>query len=206
MAGATHDEERADWTAGRTLAVHVAMPGRAQRRGQGDAGSVSLRLAAALSLLTCLIAVWLCVPGAGAARAGARAAETGAPTGRTARERLMGSVVRAWSARLNAGDNAGIAKLFSLPATIIQAPYVYRLVSRRQIALWESGLPCSGTIVSIAYNGRYATAVFVLGNRGATRCDAPGALAAARFEIVDGKIVSWQQVPVPPKHVSGTVA
>ena len=118
----------------------------------------------------------------------------------------MASVVRAWSARLNAGDNSGIAKLFSLPAILIQGPYVYRLVSRRQIALWESLLPCSGTIVSIAYRGRFATAVFLLGNRGSRRCDAPGALAAARFEIVDGKIASWQQVPVPPKQVAGRVA
>lgn len=118
----------------------------------------------------------------------------------------MGSIVRTWSARLNAGDNAGIAKLFSLPATIIQGPYVYRLINRRQIALWESELPCSGKVVSIAYTRRYATAVFVLGNRGAKRCDAPGSLAAARFTIVDGKIATWQQVPVPPKQAGGTIA
>jgi hypothetical protein len=41
--------------------------------------------------------------------------------------------------------------------------------------------------------------VFRLGNRGATRCDGPGTLAAARFEIVNGKIASWEQIAVPAK-------
>jgi hypothetical protein len=109
----------------------------------------------------------------------------------------MASVVRAWSARLNAGDNAGVAKLFAVPARIIQGPFLYRLRTRHDIATWHAGLPCAGRIVSIAFRGRYATAVFRLGNRGASACDAPGSLAAARFEIVDGKIVSWEQVEVP---------
>jgi hypothetical protein len=42
--------------------------------------------------------------------------------------------------------------------------------------------------------------VFRLGDRGKTSCDAPGTLAAARFEIVGGKIVRWEQVPVPAKQ------
>ncbi len=165
---------------------------------------VSLSLAAAMCLLACLLGGSVRVPAADAARAAFASLRGGSPA-RSAVERQMETIVRAWSARLNAGDNTGIAKLFSLPATIVQAPFVYRLVNRRQIALWESELPCSGRIVSIAFSGRYATAVFVLGNRGSTRCDAPGSLAAARFEIVHGKIVSWEQVPIPPK-VSGSVA
>jgi len=95
----------------------------------------------------------------------------------------MEKVVRAWSARLNAGDNAGIARLFSLPAVLIQGPYVYRLVTRHQVELWHSGLPCSGRIVSITYRGRFATVVFRLGNRGATKCDQPGSLAAEPFQL-----------------------
>jgi hypothetical protein len=109
----------------------------------------------------------------------------------------MRAVVRAWSRRLNAGDNKGAARLFSLPAVVIQPPLAYRLESYEQVALWHAGLPCSGEIVSISIRGRYATAVFRLGNRGTSRCDAPEALAAARFGIVRGKIVSWEQVPVP---------
>ena len=109
----------------------------------------------------------------------------------------MKAVVHAWSARLNAGDNAGVARLFALPSIIVQGSYAFRFHTRAQLAEWHSGLPCSGRIVSIAIHGRYATVVFRLGDRGSSQCDAPGTLAAARFEIVDGKIVLWEQVPVP---------
>jgi hypothetical protein len=117
---------------------------------------------------------------------------------KNATQRTMNAVVHAWSKRLNAGDYDGIAALFSVPALIVQPPYEYRLTTRHQVALWHSGLPCSGTVISIAYSGRYATAVFELGNRKGVKCDQPGGLAAVRFEIVKGKIRSWIQVP-PPK-------
>jgi hypothetical protein len=123
------------------------------------------------------------------------------------RARTMRAVVRAWSHRLNAGDNAGVAKLFALPSVIAQGSYVFRFETRAQLAEWHSGLPCSGRIVSIAIRGRSAIAVFRLGDRGKTRCDAPGTLVAARFEIADGRIVVWQQVPVPATQPeSGNVA
>jgi hypothetical protein len=109
----------------------------------------------------------------------------------------MKAVVRAWSANLNAGDNAAESRLFSLPALMIQGPYGYRLRTRAQVAQWHAGLPCSGKILSIKVRGRYATAVFRLGDRLTSKCDAPGTLAAARFTIVRGKIVVWQQVPPP---------
>jgi hypothetical protein len=110
----------------------------------------------------------------------------------------MRAIVREWSKRLNAGDDRGIAKLFSLPAIVIQGSTEFRIPTAAGVALWHSGLPCSGQILSIAVHGRYATAVFVLGSdRPGKKCDAPGAKAAARFEIVKGKIRSWQQVPVP---------
>ena len=121
------------------------------------------------------------------------------PQSAAAREQQMRAVVHAWSVRLNAGDNAGVARLFSVPALVIQGPYAYRLRTRKQVALWYSGLPCSGRVVSVTIRGRFATAVFRLGDRGKTSCDAPGTLAAARFEIVNGKIVRWEQVPVPAK-------
>jgi hypothetical protein len=118
----------------------------------------------------------------------------------------MAAVVLAWSTRLNQKDNAGIARLYSLPTLIVQGPYAYRLTTRRQVARWYSLLPCAGRVVSISFHGRFATAVFRLANRGKTKCDAPGSLAAARFEIVDGKIRSWIQVPVPRKSRAGPVA
>jgi ketosteroid isomerase-like protein len=128
-----------------------------------------------------------------------RAAEPGA-----AHERQMRALVREWSKRLNANDNAGVARLFRVPATIVQGPYLYRLTSRDQIAQWHEGLPCAGRVLSIKVKRAFATAVFRLANRGSKPCDAPGELAAARFKIVDGKIVSWQQVPVPKKQQEPT--
>jgi hypothetical protein len=109
----------------------------------------------------------------------------------------MKAVVRAWSDYLNSGNNAGEAALFRLPVLMIQGPYAYRLVTPTQVAKWHAALPCSGRIVSIRVRGRYATAVFRLGNRKQTKCDAPGTLAAARFTIVGGKITEWRQVPPP---------
>lgn len=115
-------------------------------------------------------------------------------------------MIHAWSARLNAGDYAGIARLFALPVLLVQGPYAYRLTTRRQLARWHSLLPCSGTVLSISYKGSLATAVFRLGHRKGFKCDAPGGLAAVTFEIVGGKIRSWMQVPVPKSAKVGTVA
>ena len=110
----------------------------------------------------------------------------------------MRSVVRQWSSRLNANDNAGAAHLFALPALMTQGPYAYRLESYRQLTLWHDGLPCGGTVTRIIVKGRFATAVFALAQRPGHSCDAPGSKAAAKFEIVRGKIRTWTQVEVPP--------
>jgi hypothetical protein len=135
---------------------------------------------------------------------GIEAAAYAASPSSTTSARQMRAVVHAWSTRLNKGDNAGVARLFAVPAIMIQGPYAYRLVSRAQLAKWHAGLPCSGRIVSISIRGRFATAVFRLGDRPTSKCDAPGTLAAARFEIVRGKIVLWQQVAVPAKKEPGS--
>src|SRR4051794_16560525 len=124
------------------------------------------------------------------------AAPSGAATSPTS-ARQMKAIVHAWSNHLNAGDNAAVARLFALPSIVAQGSYAFRFHTYAQLAQWHSGLPCAGRVVSIAIRGRFATVVFRLGNRGATHCDAPGTLAAAQFEIVNGKIVLWRQVPVP---------
>ncbi len=108
-------------------------------------------------------------------------------------------VVRAWSARLNAYDNAGVARLFARPATFVQAGGSLRLRTAADIALWHQLLPCAGRIVSIRVRGELATVVFTLANGKNRRCDAPGAKAAAVFRIRGGKIASWVQIPVPPR-------
>ena len=150
-----------------------------------------MRPSVVILVLTCTLAV------------GTQSAVAATPQSKAAREQQMRAVVRAWSSRLNANDNAGVAHLFALPSVVAQGSYAFRFHTYAQLAQWHSGLPCSGRVVSITIRGRNATVVFRLGNRGSSRCDAPGTLAAARFEIVNGKIVLWQQVPVPETTPSG---
>ncbi len=107
------------------------------------------------------------------------------------------SVVRAWSAALNANDNERAAKLFARNARVIQPGIDVPLTTHKLAVLFNDSLPCAGRIVSIAVKGNRATATFVLGQRPKHRCDAPGAKAAALFVVRAGKIVLWQQVPVP---------
>jgi hypothetical protein len=141
----------------------------------------------ARSLVVFAIALLLAVPASAAKRPAATS------------PKQMKAIVHEWSKRLNAGDNDGVAHLFRLPAIIVQN-YAFRFHTYAQLAEWHQLLPCSGHITSIVVKGRYATAVFRLGNRMGSPCDSPGALVAARFEIVGGKIVTWVQIPVPPKQ------
>jgi hypothetical protein len=134
------------------------------------------------------------------------AAVVATPAGAAQGKPSRATVVREWSRLLNANDNAGVARLFAVPATIIQGPYLYRLRTRKQIELWHAGLPCAGRITSVRTQGRFATAEFVLSDRKGSRCDGPGAKAAARFEIVGGKIRSWVQVPPQAPAPDGPTA
>ena len=106
-------------------------------------------------------------------------------------------IVRAWSKALNANENERAARLFAPNARIIQPGIDVRLVSHELAVGFNQSLPCAGRVVQIQVHGNRATATFVLGQRPKHRCDAPGAKAAALFVIRDGKIVRWQQVPVP---------
>jgi len=109
----------------------------------------------------------------------------------------MKAVVRAWTANLNAGNSAAEARLFSLPAVISQmeGPYGCYCLTPAEVAKWHAQLLCSGKIVSIKVRGRYATAVFRLGDREISKCDSPGgSLTAVRFTIVRGKISVWKQM------------
>ena len=60
-------------------------------------------------------------------------------------------------------------------------------------------LLCSGKIVSIKVRGRFATAVFRLGDRETSTCDSPpGSLTGVRFTTVGGKITALKQVWFKP--------
>jgi limonene-1,2-epoxide hydrolase len=106
-------------------------------------------------------------------------------------------VARAWSKALNANDNVAAAKLFAHNARVIQPGVDVRLSSRTLAVAFNASLPCSGRIVAVEVKGARATATFVLGERPKHRCDAPGVKAAAVFTVRGGKIVQWEQVPVP---------
>src|SRR5712691_9062649 len=106
-------------------------------------------------------------------------------------------VARAWSKALNVNHNVAAAKLFAPNARVVQPGVDVRLNSRALAIAFNDSLPCAGRIVAIRVKGSSATATFVLGQRPKHRCDAPGAKAAAVFTVRKGKIVRWQQVPVP---------
>ena len=109
----------------------------------------------------------------------------------------MKAVVRAWTANLNAGNNAAEARLFSIPALIslMAGPYGCYCLTPAEVAQFHAQLLCSVKIVSIRARGRYATAVFGLGDRETSKCDEPaGALTGVRFTIVRAKITVLKQV------------
>ena len=108
------------------------------------------------------------------------------------------AIVRAWSAALNRNDNAAAAALFAPNARILQGSLDARLTSPQLALAFNASLPCAGRIVRITVKGTRATATFVLGRRPKHTCSAaPGEKAAAVFDVRDGKIVLWEEVPVP---------
>jgi limonene-1,2-epoxide hydrolase len=110
------------------------------------------------------------------------------------------AIVRAWSSALNANDNAAAARLFAPNARIVQGALDVRLTSPRLAVAFNASLPCAGRIVRLTVTGDRATATFVLGHRPRHTCTAArGEKAAAVFVVRAGKIVLWEQVPVPKK-------
>ncbi len=111
-------------------------------------------------------------------------------------------VVRAWSRDLNANRNEAAARLFARDARVVQPGVDVRLTTHALALGFNDALPCAGTIVRLQAKGARVTATFVLGERPKHTCDGPGAKAAAVFVVRKGKIVLWQQVPVPPQPPS----
>jgi ketosteroid isomerase-like protein len=104
------------------------------------------------------------------------------------------SVVRAWSQALNSGDNEAAADLFAPGAEVIQGVR-FTLDTKRDAIAFNEALPCSGEIVELVTEGDSVRATFRLGDRPASRCDAPGAEVDAAFRVRKGKIVLWHQLP-----------
>jgi hypothetical protein len=106
------------------------------------------------------------------------------------------AVVRAWSKALNAGNNEAAAHLFARHAVVVQL-FEVELVTESDLILWNAGLPCSGTILSVDVKGEQATATFELGTRPGKVCAARGQEATAVFTVRKGKIVRFEQIPNP---------
>jgi limonene-1,2-epoxide hydrolase len=108
------------------------------------------------------------------------------------------AIVRAWSAALNRNDNASAARLFAPNARIIQGPLDARLSTPQLALAFNASLPCAGRITHITVKGNRAIATFVLGHRPKHTCNATkGETAAAVFVVRSGKIILWEEVPVP---------
>jgi hypothetical protein len=108
-------------------------------------------------------------------------------------------VVRAWSHALNRNDNEHAARLFARNARVIQPGVDVLLRSHALAVAFNNALPCAGEIVQLTTKGDHVTATFTLGHRPQHMCNGTGVQAAALFVIQHGKIVRWQQVPVPPQ-------
>jgi limonene-1,2-epoxide hydrolase len=106
-------------------------------------------------------------------------------------------VVRAWSTALNANHNDAAARLFARNARVLQGPLDVILRTHALAVAFNVSLPCAGRIVRLSVHGNRAVATFVLGKRPKHTCDGPGQKAAALFVVRNGKIVLWEQVPVP---------
>jgi hypothetical protein len=76
---------------------------------------------------------------------------------------------------------------------------VLTLPAHADAVQWNSGLPCGGVITLLEpRSGGQILAIFTLTDRPKHHCDAPGTQAAALFQVRNGKIVVWHEVPVPP--------
>jgi limonene-1,2-epoxide hydrolase len=106
-------------------------------------------------------------------------------------------VVRAWSRALNRGDDEGAAQLFATDARVVQGDASALLHTHAQALAFNAALPCAGRVVKLTRKDDTVTATFVLGHRPGRTCDGPGQKATALFEVEDGKITLWHQVPNP---------
>ncbi len=108
------------------------------------------------------------------------------------------AVVRAWTEALNAGDNEAAGALFAPDAFAVQGGRRIPLPDLAAATRFTASLPCSGVIIDLTASDDVVTAVFELGHRATSQCDAPpGTLAAAAFLVEDGSIRGWRTVPVP---------
>jgi hypothetical protein len=141
-----------------------------------------------------------CGGGSGPARATAPSASSPATTPSTTPRVPSGPpsaarVIRRWADTLRAGDEAGAAALFALPAIIQTDPAqpAAKVTRRDQVLAFNHALPCGAIVLRTERRGAYVEALFRLVERPGMTCDGPGQTARAAFRIRDGQITEWRR-------------
>jgi hypothetical protein len=104
-------------------------------------------------------------------------------------------VIRRWADTLRAGNEAGAAALFALPAIIQTDPAqpAVKVTSRDEVLAFNHALPCGAIVLRTERRGAYVETLFRLVQRPGATCDGPGQTARAAFRIRDGKITEWRR-------------
>jgi limonene-1,2-epoxide hydrolase len=109
------------------------------------------------------------------------------------------SVVRAWSASVNDGDNAAAARMFARGATVVRNGEVRTLRSYNAAHGWNAALRWCGRIVSVRASGATVRAVFMVRTRRRLGCTGPGERAHTLFRVREGKIILWHELEQAPQ-------
>jgi limonene-1,2-epoxide hydrolase len=104
-------------------------------------------------------------------------------------------VVESWSQAINASDDETAAGLFAPDAVVIQEGRRTTLEGEAEALAFNSALPCGGKITKTSIDGTEVTATFTLTRRPGHMCDGTGQAAVAVFQISDGKITLWHELP-----------
>jgi len=108
-------------------------------------------------------------------------------------------VIRRWADTLRAGDVAGAARLFAVPAIVENGTPPQLLKSRREVRAFNASLPCGARLLRTRRRDRYTVAVFRLTERPGGACGrGVGETAATAFRLRGGRIAEWLRVPTGP--------
>jgi hypothetical protein len=105
------------------------------------------------------------------------------------------AVVDTWSQALDGGDDEAAAKLFAPGAVVIQDGRRTTLATQADALAFNASLPCGAKVTGKTADGSKVTADFTLTRRPGHMCDGTGEPAVTVFEISDGKITLWHQLP-----------
>jgi hypothetical protein len=106
-------------------------------------------------------------------------------------------VVDSWSQALSGGDDAAAAKLFAKGAVVVQGGRRTTLAGEEEALSFNASLPCGAKVVKKVTKGEEVTATFTLTRRPGHMCDGTGESAVTVFQVSDGKITLWHELPSP---------